>query len=261
MKRIFVALILLLGIVYPKASFAQPSPTDLMGLGMPAELAEYLRTHAIASSVLANNAYVSGANATPAGSAVDLLALSVANDTILNALTGKKVSIRVSKTPEVEFGNDTMTWIGSTGVEIAPTAIAFAPGSATTPVANMVASGLAFQLSTSGIQYSPYVATPATDLTPVAGTNDFRRLTVLATAAPTNAAIALPASPNNGEVYQMFNLGANPVVVAALGTPVMNNAAARRLSVAAKGGTRCVYSSLAGSWLCDLIAALPTPAS
>ena len=151
----------------------------------------------------------------------------------------------------------------STGVLAASTAIALAPGSANTPVVTFNTSGMTFGATTHGIVYAPYVATPATNLTPVAGTNDFLPLTVVATAAPTNAAIALPASPTDGEVRRLIVTGANPVVVAALGTPSMNMAVTpgpRRYIAAGKSTSECIYSAAAASWMCNLVT-LPTPAT
>lgn len=119
------------------------------------------------------------------------------------------------------------------------------------------------QINVNGLGVVPYVITPATNLTPVAGTNDIRGITIVATAAPTSATGALPASPLDGEEKWIYNSGANPFVVAALGTPVINLAANRRTIMATKTALRCRYSSNLLSWLCTAEAAalFPTPSA
>lgn len=178
------------------------------------------------------------------------------------APTSLGFAVASASTPNYTIDNVKIS-MPSTGVLAASTAIALAPGSANTPVVTFNTSGLTFGATTHGLVYAPYVATPATDLTPVAGTNDFRPFTVMATAAPTSAVIALPASPTNGEVRELVVTGANPVVVAALGTPSMNMAVTpgpRRYIAAGKAMSRCVYASAAASWMCNLVT-LPTPAT
>lgn len=128
-----------------------------------------------------------------------------------------------------------------------------------TPITSTDSTGHTLVSSASNYYKTVYVATPATNLTPVAGTNDMRPLTMVATAAPTNAAIALPASPVDGEERELYNAGANPVVVAALGTPVMNGGAGRRTVVAANSRLICRYYSARASWKCVAPAAEATP--
>lgn len=108
----------------------------------------------------------------------------------------------------------------------------------------------------------PYVVTPATNLTPAPTTNEIRYVSMVAAAAPTSAAVALPANPKDGTRRIFFNTGANPVVVAALGTPGMNfpvTPGPRRIVVPARGGVDCRYWAAGLSWGCSLISALPTP--
>lgn len=130
---------------------------------------------------------------------------------------------------------------------------------ASTPITSTDSTGHSLVSSASNYFKVAYVATPATNLTPVAGTNDFRPITMVATAAPTSAAIALPASPVDGEEREFFNAGANPVVVAALGTPVMNGGAGRRTVVATNTRLICRYYSARASWRCVAPAAEATP--
>lgn len=128
-----------------------------------------------------------------------------------------------------------------------------------TDVFTVGSTGIDLSSTTVSLRHPAYVATPATNLTPVAGTNDFRPNTVVAAAGPTNMAIALPASPTNGETRWGFNASANPVVVAALGTPVMNGGAGRRTVWPTMTVMRCTYSSSLASWTCYPDAAVPTP--
>lgn len=109
------------------------------------------------------------------------------------------------------------------------------------------------------LQPVPLVFTPSTSLTPTAV---FGPLNVLATAAPTLAAGLLPASPADGQVVEIFNGGASPLVVFAQSTPQMNLAGAnRRVNVATRTQLKCKYASNYLSWICDLLAAGPTPAA
>lgn len=128
-----------------------------------------------------------------------------------------------------------------------------------TEVAAVTSTGFDVSSTLFSLRVPEYVATPATNLTPAAGTNDFRVNTSIAAAGPTNMAIALPASPTDGEVRWGFNGSANPVVVAALGTPVMNGGAGRRTVWPTLTVMRCRYSAALASWQCYPSAAVPTP--
>lgn len=130
-----------------------------------------------------------------------------------------------------------------------------------TPIAKLDSTGFRVSNSSAGYGEAHYIATVSTNLTPVEGANDVRPYTEVATACPTNAALGLPSVPLDGAKYKVINAGANPLVIAALGTPVMNQGTNRRISVAAKGELECEYSLALVSWLCKLFTALPTPAA
>jgi hypothetical protein len=111
------------------------------------------------------------------------------------------------------------------------------------------ATGIAMQVSTQGVRLSPYVATPATALTPGAS-NVLRPYSVVATAAPTAQAVKLPDSPTDGDIISIYNPSANPLIVAAMSTPAFNQSTNRVTTVAAKAGLDCTYVAAAGSWKC-----------
>lgn len=255
MKRVLLTLAL---IIAATRAEAQTVENDLVGLGMNPAIAEYLAGIIPAGAALDNNVFLKSDNQAGSGT-LNLLKADTSDNTMINAGSGKKVRVAIATTPEVDFTDDMITAIGNTLVVVAPTAIAMAPGSATTPVAKWQSDGIAFQSSTVGMNQSPYVATPATNLTPVAGTNDFRRYTLIAAAGPTAQAIALPNSPNDGDQRHLVNSSANPLIVASISTPVINQGTNRTTSVAAKSGLRCVYSSAVSSWICDVTGAMPTP--
>lgn len=225
MKKILASIALL---VVPAIASAQPSGADLMALGMPSQMAKYFVDNGVALSVLTNNAYLKSANA--AGNAnINVLKVDGTDDTVLNADSGDVIKLAVAATPHVQVD----------------------------------AAGITMVQSAAGLVYSVAAATPATDLTPSAS-NLVKPVTIVVTAGPTNQAVALPASPTDGEERTIVNLSANPLVVAALGTPGMNfpvTPGPRRLSVATRVEVTCKYISAAASWGCYPKTAYPTPAS
>lgn len=225
----------------------------LIGLGMSPELAGYFSSNGIQLATLNNNSYLKSANATPAGSDLNLLKADTANNTFLNALTGKVVKVAVATTPEVTFGDDNITFIGNTGVMIAPTSIAVAPGSATTPIASWVARGINF--SASGVQpYFPAAAvmTPSTSFpTPNAGDTLTQRYSSVATAAPTAAYVELPAATANvGSTFSVVNQGANPLAVVPKSGDTANSAAAATPYACAAGKWCDCTGITTGNWQC-----------
>lgn len=107
-------------------------------------------------------------------------------------------------------------------------------------------------------QAVPLIFTPTTSLTPVAVLGP---LNLLATASPTLASGFLPTPSVDGQKVRVFNGGASPFVVMAAGTPVVNLGASRRVNLATRTQLDCTYSSIFVSWICDLLAAGPTPAA
>lgn len=221
-----ILFVFVLSISQVPVSFADTCATGLMPLFtsyQAAKLCSYFSAGTIGT--VANNTFVTARNA--AGSAnLNIWKADASDNTVLNAGSNKVIT----------FSN------------------------ALTPVAQIDSQGLQMMSVTAGLQWDTAVLTPATNLTPVAGTNDVARFSVVATACPTNAAVDLIAAPNDGDVYEVYNPGANPLIVAALGTPVVNYGTNRRISLAAKSGTKCTYSANGASWLCEL-KTLPTPAA
>ena len=102
------------------------------------------------------------------------------------------------------------------------------------------------------------VFTPSTSLTPTAVLGP---INVIQTAAPTLASGLLPTPSFDGQKVEVFHGGASPFVVMAAGTPVVNLGASRRINMATRTQLVCKYSSAFVSWICDLLAAGPTPAA
>ena len=220
MKRIFLLAALLVAV----EAKAEVTASQLQNAGIPAAAADVIAGIGTGGTVQANNSFLKFDNA--AGSATLNWAKADASDNIMiNAGTGKVINLAI----------------------------------ATTPIAAVRSDGAELQSTLFNIRRPEYVATPATALTPAEGSHDFRVNTIIAAAGPTNMAIALPASPRDGEVRWGFNNSANPVVVAALGTPVMNAGATRRTVWPTKTKMRCEYSTSAASWFCYPSAAVPTP--
>lgn len=119
-------------------------------------------------------------------------------------------------------------------------------------------SGVTMSANTQGVNLVPYVATMAA--TPVAGTNDIRRLTVVPTAAA-NTAACLPALPTPGAKYEVFNSNTvNAIRVKPCGTPGVNGGAAGTyIGVAALAKAEC-DATTATNYNCVVSAAWPTPA-
>ncbi len=226
MKKILIVLALL----FPATAFADTCAKGLMPLFTAAQatkLCSYFSAGTI--GVIANNTFAVARNAANSGN-LNIWKADGSDNTHLNAKTGKVIDLDIN----------------------------------VTPVAAISSAGLVFQQSTAGLTYFPAVITPATNLTPVAGSNDVPPLGIIVTAGPTNQAVALNASPADGEERAVLNLSGQPLIVAALGTPSMNfpvTPGPRRLSVAARSKATCIYSASALSWGCTLASAYATPAS
>jgi hypothetical protein len=105
---------------------------------------------------------------------------------------------------------------GATGPIIAPTALAFAVGAATTPNASLSTSGLTFVNNGMDIVYpAAAVITPSTGVpTPAAGNTLTNRYTILAAGAPTAAFVVLPVATSSvGKTFTVFNQGSNPLAI------------------------------------------------
>jgi hypothetical protein len=218
-KRFIVAVLMLAS----TSASAQTVENDLVGLGMKPEVASYLAGIIPAGAALDNNVFLKSDNA--AGSAtINVLKVDGSDDTILNADTGDVVKVAVATTPEVQVSDDAITYIGNTGLVVAPTAVAIAPGSATTPVATFDNLGISFTSAGQGVKLPSYVPTMAA--TPAAGTNDLKvGLNVVPTAAADTAAL-LKATPVVGDEYHIYNSGPNTVRVKAGGAATINGATA-----------------------------------
>lgn len=118
-----------------------------------------------------------------------------------------------------------------------------------TPVANIISGE---------ISSVPSVFTPSLSLTPAAVLGSYN---IVATAAPTLASGLLPTPVVDGQMNTTVNYGASPFVLFATGTPTINRGATRRVNIASGSKLVCKYSSNALSWICDLLAAGPTPAA
>lgn len=109
----------------------------------------------------------------------------------------------------------------------------------------------------SGITISPLTAVAAA--TPVAGTNKAGRLTIFPTAA-LNAAVLLPAGPEDGAYFDGCNQGANAQRLKADGALGINGAAAGTyITIPTFGCYRCIYDGTRLTWLCGTLT-VPTPA-
>ena len=244
-------------LVIGTSAHAQTVENDLVGLGMKPEVAEYLAGIIPAGAALDNNVFLKSDNAA-GSSTINILKVDGSDDTILNADTGDVVKVAVATTPEVQFSDDTLTYIGNTGVIVAPTSIAVAPGSATTPVASFQNVGLVFSTAGLGSRMASYVPTMAA--TPAAGTNDFKpnTLNVVPTAAA-NAAALLPATPIPGDTFVIVNSGPNSVRVKAGGAATLNGATAGGYMVLATLASTVCRATAAANYNCEL-PAIPTPA-
>lgn len=168
----------------PGLAFAQISANDLMGLGMPGPLAAYFVANGIALSTLSNNSALKSANATPGGTALNLIKGDASNNTVIDAITGKVVQVRIATTPLVDFqagaivgksGNLLFSNNGTGGQTVS-----FASG----PAANATSGGF-IQFESSG--------------TAVSGNGSIRSANkaggvMIVDAAPTNGTLELQAS-------------------------------------------------------------------
>lgn len=119
--------------------------------------------------------------------------------------------------------------------------------------------GITYSSSTQETHIVPFV--PTLVATPVAGTNDFRSLSIVPTVAA-NAAGCLPTpSATVSDTYNIFNNNAaNAIRVKACGTPGMNGGASGTyISVPAQSLASC-RSSSATNYNCTVSAVVPTPA-
>lgn len=239
---------------------AQPAhadtTSDLVGLGMDPELAEYVAT---LSTVLSNAEWVKARN--QGGTAdVEMLRLDSTDDTVLNCDDGDLCKVSVAKTPVAAIGAAT------------PVA-AFTPAAA----ANAVFNGIVQSLSTlKGADLSvtsattdlpfaagaapklvPYVPTMAA--TPAAGTNIVKiGVNVVPTAAADTAAL-MPTPTGGGQYLEVFNSGPNAVRIKAGGTNTINGSAGGAyIPLATFQAARC-RSQSATAWGCELTV-VPTPA-
>lgn len=115
--------------------------------------------------------------------------------------------------------------------------------------------GLRFA-SAYGLRFAAYVPTLAA--TPAAGTNDFKIGYNAVPTAAANAGALLPASPTQGDIYEIANTGPNSIsVYPGSGDAINAGTANQRLVVPTLNTVRCIANS-ASLWYCSLNAA-PTP--
>ena len=114
MKK-FIKLFISAGCLLPMQSIAAPLSTgDLMGAGMPAQLATLVVSLQTGSYVLSNNVYFKGRNAADTAD-ISVLKVDATDDTVLNADTGDILKLAVAGTSEVQITNDTITFTGAAG--------------------------------------------------------------------------------------------------------------------------------------------------
>lgn len=106
-----------------------------------------------------------------------------------------------------------------------------------------------------------YVATPATDLTPVVAVSEMKPNTIIAAAGPTAQAIGIFGTPVAGQIKCVSNYSANPLIVASMGTPVVNGGTNRTTSVPTLRKLCCQVASASTTYDCLLDSAFtrPTP--
>lgn len=209
----------------PILSWADTCAVKLMPAFTAAQASRICGAYGAGTILLNNDVWLQAANATPSGTPVNLLKLSSANNTHLNA-------IGTSNTIKFDF--------------------------AKTPVAVMDATnGLTFQSAAQGIVLPAYV--PTMVATPVAGTNMIQAgMNIIPTAAANAAAIIGASTPVPGTDYYGVNTGANTVRIKAGGGATLNGATAGGwLPVGTLASFHCKATS-ATNYNCELPAA-PTP--
>lgn len=106
MKRILAITILFL---ITNTAHAQNLVNDFIGLGMSAELADYLSNILPAGG---NNVWLKGRNAANTAD-INMLKIDATDDTVLNADTGDVIKLAVAGTTEVTIDNDLIAFTGA----------------------------------------------------------------------------------------------------------------------------------------------------
>lgn len=327
MKKILLTLVVVCFLSSLDKACAQTVTSDLIGLGMRPELADYLSGILPAGAVAGNNTYIKGRNAANSAD-INMLKIDASDNTVLNSSASDVLILQLeddaNRLINFSAASDTaftqtfgdagttaaqiLTFSASTtdadddgGIIIAgggatgQTRGAFveaygnenaangnlnlsagsdanavlnliAPGAGISAInlgvggtqqANFNTTGLTFDAASVGVNLAPYVPTLAA--TPVAGTNDLQRLSIVPTAAA-NAAAGLPAVPVAGSCYKIVNTGPNSIRVKAYGTPGINGAAAGTYIPLATMVTADCCASSATAWYCGTSAGVPTPA-
>lgn len=173
------------------------------------------------------------------------------------APTALSFAVGAATTPNYTLDNAKLL-MPNTGVLAAPTAIALAVGAASTPNITFNNAGVSFSTAGMGVRLVTYVPTMAA--TPAAGTNVFQpnSLNVVPTAAANTAAL-LPATPIPGDTFEIVNSGPNAVRIKAGGAATMNGATAGGYVVLATLAKAYCSATAAANYNCELPAA-PTPA-
>ncbi len=173
------------------------------------------------------------------------------------APTALGFAVGAATTPNYTLDNVKLL-MPNTGVLAAPTAISLAVGAANTPNVTFNLSGMRLATAGMGVSMKPYVPTMAA--TPVAGTNDFKLGLNSVPTAAANTVGCLPVSPVDGDIVVVDNSMANAVRVKACSTPGVNGGAAGTYaSVAAWQRAILKYDAALVTWMASLDT-VPTPA-
>lgn len=125
---------------------------------------------------------------------IPILKVDSAENTVLNAKSGKSVIVGVANTPGVTLGGTDM----------------------------------AFSIAGGGVKYPVgVVVTPNVDLTPIAADILVNKINIVATAAPTAVYYHVPAATAAaGETFALYNMGASPANIQGTGSDTINALAA-----------------------------------
>lgn len=260
MKRILFTLVAFLA---PLTANAQVVSGELMGLGMSPPLAKYFEDNGIASNTLTNNSYVKSANATPSGTPVSLLKDDTANNTHLNAISGKVINLDIATTPEAVVSDDQLRFTGNSPAIAAPTSVVVKIGA--TPATAMTmdnTTGILFASAGQSALQVPFTATAVA--TPVTGTNFCPAgPCVIPTNAANNAVFIGAATPTPGAIYYIRNANDTNLVraKAAGGSTINGSVAGGYIGLAANTSMICQQIT-AADLTCNGYSggAIPTPA-
>lgn len=110
--KVFRPIQILSMVLLATSAHAQTVETDLVGLGMKPEVAEYLASIIPAGAALDNNVYLKSDNAAGSGT-INVLKVDGTDDTVLNADTGDVIKLAIGGTTELQVSDDTLTYAGA----------------------------------------------------------------------------------------------------------------------------------------------------